>query len=46
MIKPIFRGEPTPKQVKEEQAEEGCKCGRCTRNDESSDSRMASSDLK
>ena len=44
MIKPVFSGEPTPGQVKEEQAE-GCKCGRCTRNDEKSDSRMASADL-
>ena len=44
MIKPVFKGQPA-KNVKPEPNEAKCKCGRCTRSDEKSDSSMASSDL-
>lgn len=45
MIKIRFRGEPTEEQKRMEVAAAQCKCGRCTRSGESSDSSMASSDL-
>ncbi len=45
MIKARFKGEPTEEQKRTEVVAAQCKCGRCTRTGESSDSSMASSDL-
>lgn len=45
MIEPRFKGEPTKEQKMEDAESKKCKCGRCTRTGESSDSSMASSDL-
>ena len=44
MIKPVFKGLPA-KSAKPQPNEAKCKCGRCTRSGEKSDSSMASSDL-
>jgi hypothetical protein len=44
MIKATFKGAPVKGQ-KPTTEEKKCKCGRCTRNDERSDSSMASSDM-
>lgn len=44
MIEPKFQGEPTEEQKMMEVAAK-CKCGRCTRSGEQSDSSQASSDL-
>lgn len=45
MIEPKFKGEPTKEQRMEDAESKKCKCGRCTRTGESSDSSQASSDL-
>ena len=44
MIKPVFKGLPA-RSAKPQPNEAKCKCGRCTRSGEKSDSSMASSDL-
>jgi hypothetical protein len=45
MIVARFKGEPEQANASAETESGKCKCGRCTRNDERSDSSMASSDL-
>ncbi|NLI82340.1 MAG: hypothetical protein GX443_11755 [Deltaproteobacteria bacterium] len=45
MIEPRFEGEPMAEKQTDEMIYAKCKCGRCTRTGESSDSSMASSDL-